>query len=130
MLCSLQRWGGLAVVGAAVLLGACSNGTGTHVGKADRRSSTVAAAAGRSARPYVLYTHCGIDEARIDNHYYEAVHPLNDGSGNPPTGWGNPYQQGTITLVSPAEALFRDNAGHHVLFRLRTGATSFRHVCS
>jgi hypothetical protein len=35
-----------------------------------------------------------------------------------------------MTLLSPDEALFRDDAGHQVLFRLRPGATSFLHVCS
>jgi len=79
---------------------------------------------------YDLYTHCGIDEARIDGRYYEAVHPLNDGSGNPPAGWGNPYQAGTMTLVSSAEAVFTDRAGHRVAFMLRPGARAFAHVCS
>jgi hypothetical protein len=82
-----------------------------------------------SARPYRLYTHCGIDEARIGNRYFEAVHPLSDGQGNPPAGWGNPYQQGTMTLLSPSKAVFRDDAGHHVQFRLRLGATSFKRLC-
>ena len=79
---------------------------------------------------YNLYTHCGIDEARIGSHYFAAVHPLSDGSGNPPAGWGNPYQAGTMTVVSPAEAVFTDSAGHRVVFRVRPGARSFAHVCS
>ena len=80
--------------------------------------------------PYNLYTHCGVDEARIGSQYFEATHPLSDGSGNPPAGWGNPYQAGTMTRMSPAVAVFTDSAGHRVTFRLRTGAKSFRHVCS
>jgi hypothetical protein len=83
-----------------------------------------------SSRAYQLYTHCGIDEARIGSRYFEAVHPLSDGNGNPPAGWGNPDQQGTMTMLSSSEALFRDHAGHHVLFRLRPGARSFKHVCA
>jgi hypothetical protein len=94
------------------------------------RPAGTAAAAARSPQPYQLYTHGGIDEARLGNRYLEAVHPLSDGSGNPPPGWGNPYQEGTMTLVSPTEAVFRDAAGHRVLFRLRPGATRFRQVCS
>jgi hypothetical protein len=94
------------------------------------RPAGAATAAARSPQPYQLYTHCGIDEARLGNRYFEAVDPLSDGAGNPPPGWGNPYQAGTITLVSPTEAVFRDAAGHRVLFRLRPGATGFRHVCS
>lgn len=130
MLCSLPRQGGLAIaVGAAVILGACSTGNAAHGTRHDGSPRAVAATGG-SPRPYQLYTHCGIDEARIGNRYFEAVHPLSDGNGNPPAGWGNPYQQGTMTLLSPSEAVFRDNAGHQVLFRLRSGATSFKHVCA
>ena len=81
------------------------------------------------AFPYRVYTHCGIDEAGIGSRYFEAVHPLSDGQGNPPAGWGNPYQQGTMTLLSPSKAVFRDDAGHQVQFRLRPGATSFKRLC-
>jgi hypothetical protein len=83
----------------------------------------------RSER-FTLDTHCGVDEARIGDRYYEAVHPLRDKSGNPPPGWGDPYQSGTMTMVSPAEAVFTDHVGHRVVFRLRPGAKSFRHVCT
>ncbi|RZU72706.1 hypothetical protein EV384_1086 [Micromonospora kangleipakensis] len=80
--------------------------------------------------PYRLYTHCGIDEARIDGHWYEAVDPLSDGNGNPPPGWGNPFQAGEVHLVSPTEAEFRDPAGHVVRLRLRAGATAPKRICS
>ena len=68
--------------------------------------------------PYDLYTHCGIDYARVGNRYYEATPPLSDGSGNPPPGWGNPYQPGTLTVISPTQAVFTDKAGHRVVFTL------------
>jgi hypothetical protein len=68
--------------------------------------------------PYNLYTHCGIDYARVGNSYYEATPPLSDGSGNPPPGWGNPYQPGTMTVISPTQAVFTDKAGHRVVFTL------------
>jgi hypothetical protein len=124
----LPPWGGLALVAATVLLAACSNGTSPRVPKTNG-SPAPAVTAGTSARPYLLMTHCGIDEARIGGRYFEAVHPLSDGQGNPPTGWGNPFQRGTITLLSPTEALFNDQAGHRVLFRLRPGATTFKQLC-
>ena len=116
------------LAGAAMVLAACG-GTATQAAKPAAPSRAAAATVG-SARPYSLYTHCGIDEARIDGRYYEAVRPLSDGQGNPPAGWGNPYQDGTMTLLPPDQALFRDNAGHQVLFRLRAGAKSFQHVCA
>jgi hypothetical protein len=125
MVPSLRR-GGLSMAGAvvAVVLAACGSGLATQALPA--RPSTAAV----PAQPYQLATHCGIDEARIGHRYFEAAHPLSDGQGNPPPGWSNPYQQGTMTLLSPAEAVFRDSAGHQVHFRLRPGATAFRHLCS
>jgi hypothetical protein len=129
MLRSVRRWGAVAIVVTATVLAACGEGPAAPVTKPPAPARTAAVTAGPT-RPYLLYTHCGIDEARIGNRYYEAVRPLSDGQGNPPAGWGNPYQRGTMTLLSPQEALFRDDAGHQVLFRLRTGARSFMHVCA
>ena len=121
-----SRLGGPLIAGtvAAIVLAACGSGPAAHVITPARPSPPAPAAAG-SPQPYQLYTHCGIDEARIGNRYFEAVHPLSDGQG-----WGNPYQQGTMTLISPAEAVFRDSVGHQVQFRLRPGATAFKHLCS
>ena len=120
------QWGAAMLAIAAGVVSAC----GSPAPPPTARPAGTAAAAAGSPQPYELYTHCGIDEARLGNRYFEAVHPLSDGNGNPPPGWGNPYQQGTMTLVSATEAVFRDAAGHRVLFRLRPGATGFRHVCS
>jgi hypothetical protein len=126
---SQRQWSGLLIAGGlAVVLAGCGGGP-APLAAGSSRPSTAAVAAG-PARPYQLYTHCGIDEARIGNRYYEAVHPLSDGQGNPPAGWGNPYQPGTMTLRPPAAAVFRDDAGHQVQFRLRPGATAFKHLCS
>jgi len=126
---SVRRSGMAILAGAAMVLAACGGGTAAQAAKPAAPSRTAAATAG-AVRPYLLYTHCGIDEARIGNRYYEAVHPLSDGHGDPPAGWGNPYQRGTMTLLSPDEAVFRDDAGHQVLFRLQTGVRSFQHVCA
>jgi hypothetical protein len=134
MLHDIRRLGAPAMAGAvmAVVLTACGSGPAAQptTPASPSTAGTIAAAAAGPARPYQLYTHCGIDEARIGNRYFEAVHPLSDGQGNPPLGWGNPYQPGTMTLLSPAEAVFRDHAGHQVQFRLRPGATGFKHLCS
>ncbi|MEU2238492.1 hypothetical protein ABZ572_03695 [Streptomyces sp. NPDC018338] len=80
--------------------------------------------------PFDLYTHCGIDEARIGSTYFEAETPLSDGSGNPPEGWDNPTQRGTMTLKSETEAVFTDDAGHEVKFRARPGASGFKRICA
>jgi hypothetical protein len=79
------------------------------------------------AVPYDLYTHCGIDEARLGETYYEAETPL--GKGSPPPDWGNPYQPGTMTVVSPTAAVFHDTIGHEVRFRVRPEANSFKKTC-
>ena len=71
---------------------------------APRRAA--AAPAAPKPVPYNLYTHCGIDYAQVGNRYYEATPPLSDGSGNPPPGWGNPYQPGILTVISPTQAVF------------------------
>ncbi|MDR2986202.1 MAG: hypothetical protein LBV34_15305 [Nocardiopsaceae bacterium] len=122
-------WCGLLIaVAAAVVLAACDTPGGGHrtqpPGPSDKGAVTVG-----SAQLYVLSTHCGIDEARIGSGYFEAVHPLSDGQGNPPAGWGNPFQRGTMTLLSPSKAVFRDDAGHRMMFRLRPGAASFKRLC-
>jgi hypothetical protein len=80
--------------------------------------------------PYSLYTHCGIREARLGPTYYVADNPVDGGSGNPPAGWGNPYQPGTMTTLSPSVAIFRDDLGHVVHFHARPGATRFLQICS
>ena len=92
--------------------------------------TTPSRAAASDAVAFTLYTHCGIDEAKFEDRYYEAVHPLSDGNGNPPDGWGNPQQSGTMRAVSPVEAEFRHPAGHVVLFRLRPGATAVKRMCA
>jgi hypothetical protein len=94
-----------------------------------RRHGGWAAAVASEAVPYELRTHCGVDEAKFNGRYYEAVPPLSDGQGNPPRDWGNPAQSGTMRMLSPTEAEFRDTAGHVVLFRVRPQATEFERPC-
>lgn len=91
------------------------------------RSGEATTAAGM---PYSLYTHCGVYEARIGDTYYLADEPLDDGQGNPPPGWGNPFQDGTMTFPSRSVAIFSDRLGHVVRFHARPGATSFLRLCS
>ena len=59
--------------------------------------------------------------------------PTSAASGSPPTrrwwrapatrrpGWGNPYQPGTVTLLTADEAVFADDAGHEVRLRADDG---------
>jgi hypothetical protein len=132
MLHGWRRWSRPATAGVLVAsaLAACGSSPAAQPASPGQPSRAAAATGAGSPQPYRLYTHCGIDEARIGNHYFQAAHPLSDGQGNPPPGWGNPYQLGTMTLLSPATAVFRDHVGHRVLFRLGRDATAFQHLCS
>jgi hypothetical protein len=111
----------IVTAGVAALAG-CASAAGAV--PAARPSADVTVAG------YRLYTHCGIGDARINGRWYRASPPLSDGAGNPPAGWGNPYQLGTMRLTSERVAVFSDAAGHHVRFILRPGATAPTQVCS
>ncbi|MBL7501621.1 hypothetical protein I6A84_06890 [Frankia sp. CNm7] len=111
----------------AVGLGGCGSSPRTEPAPVEP-GSTAPERLGPSV-PYDLYTHCGISEARYEDRYYELVPPLHDGSFNPPAGWGNPSQRGTLTPVSKTEVVFTDDAGHRVTFTLRPGATTWKRIC-
>lgn len=55
---------------------------------------------------YVLRTHCGIHDAYFDGRLWRARPRLSDGSGNPPPGWTNPEQLGTMRRLGPTLAVF------------------------
>jgi hypothetical protein len=100
------------VVGLMLLptaLAACSSGGGPAATAAGNVSSVVMSVGGSA--PYTLYTHCGVISATINGSIFYAAPALTDGSGNPPPGWGNPYDSGEISLTSPTTAEFRDSAG-------------------
>ncbi|WP_405769638.1 hypothetical protein OG539_33890 [Actinacidiphila glaucinigra] len=116
-----------ATVAAAAALTGCTGRDPVPAGRPTTAGHPATAAA--TVIPYELYTHCGIDEALIGSTYFEAETPLSDGSFNPPPGWDNPTQHGTMTLLSPTEAVFTDPKGHEVRFRARKGADDFKHIC-
>ena len=86
----------LASVIAAAAVAACGSQT----------SSSTTTARIPAGRPYQLYTHCGIEWAKINGTFWRAKQPLSDGSGNPPDGWANPYQEGRLALIGPTTARF------------------------
>jgi hypothetical protein len=85
-------------------------------------------AAAYEVRAYRLLTHCGIRWARIRGTFWKTNRPLSDGRGNPPAGWGNPYQAGTLTFTSERTAVFSSPAGT-VAFH-RTSRTRVPLICS
>ena len=57
---------------------------------------------------FSMYTHCGVESTRINGRVWNAVEPLYDGPDRlgPPAGWGNPEQDGELTLEAPDRAVF------------------------
>jgi hypothetical protein len=74
--------------------------------------------------PYLfeLYTHCGVTGARIGGTWFAAEPPLVDDAGGAPSGWADPSQPGTLTLLTSTDAVFRDPVGHEVRFHAAPGS--------
>lgn len=73
---------------------------------------------------YGLMTHCGVDFIRFDGRWWEAQPHLDDGNGNPPDGWDNGIQEGTLTLRTEAALEFNASAGRTLQFvEVRTAPT-------
>jgi hypothetical protein len=106
-------------MGLAMVVAGCGSQTTSTKG------TTTSVQAGKA---YRLYTHCGIEWARINGTFWRATRPLSDGNGNPPPGWGNPFQQGTLTFMSRTTATFSSPAGS-VIFG-RTSRTRAPIICS
>ena len=137
-----RRWGAvlLAAATAAVVGGSVWLAT-DRPGEADRTTaaasdvpaaasddgSAAAAASLAPGVPFDLYTHCGVLGADLDGSWFAADPPLVEEFG-PPEGWGNPYQPGTLTRLSPSEAVFTDAAGHEV--RLRADESARPPACA
>ena len=64
---------------------------------------------------YVLLAHCGVQWTRIDGVWWE-TDLLDDGSGNPPEGWGNPYDAGVLTLLGENTAEYSGGPGVTIVF--------------
>jgi hypothetical protein len=81
---------------------------------------------------FQLYTHCGLDYPTgpdFDGSFWQSVGPGDDGSGNPPAGFGNPHDNGTMTLVSANIAQFRGSSGASMRFT-RQSRTKTAGPCS
>ena len=117
-----KRWGisslwwlgiqlGIAIAASAAFLASCGPS------EADRSApSTFPATLGKEYA-YELYTHCGIKSAVFDRgRWWRANPPLDDGRGNPPAGWGNPFTKGVMVLVQEDLAEFTSQSGQVVEF--------------
>ncbi len=69
-----------------------------------------------SGKQFEVYTHCGVENTRIHGDWWHAKPPLyNKRRNGPPPGWGDPYQTGTLTMVSDNRAVF-EALGQQVVF--------------
>jgi hypothetical protein len=70
---------------------------------------------------FTLYTHCGLGWSAVDydGAFWEATGPgpLDDGAGNPPAGFGNPFDEGTIVRLDADHAMYRSSGGVVLMFR-------------
>ena len=88
-----------------------------------------ASVSSRVVTAFDLYTHCGIRSAKIGSDYYIASPVLDDGEGNPPEGWGNPGQVGTMTVYGDGTAHFTAPGGLDADFLLRPAPTTRAALC-
>jgi hypothetical protein len=66
--------------------------------------------------PYRLYTHCGIRSAYFNAQWWIADPVLED-NYNPPQGWGNPFDVGTMQMTQKNRLLYLSAGGETAEFR-------------
>jgi len=96
----------LVLVGS--ILGACSNSDEPPEGPSAAETEEAPYGPGveiERTYDYQLYVHCGIEWALIDGAWWQTP-PLDDGNANPPEGWGNPYDEGELTLIDDMTATY------------------------
>lgn len=112
------------VLTVTILLAGCSQKTPIAAPTTPAQSDQV------QAMVFDLYTHCGINNFMAYGKYFARIGgSLSDGSDNPPDGWGNPFQRGTLTL-SGDTAVFRDKLGHVERFKAEKRPADSRGLCA
>jgi hypothetical protein len=61
--------------------------------------------------PHKLFVHCGVLGTHFAGRDWDASPPLQSSPGNPPQGWDENEEPGTITLESADRATFRSSRG-------------------
>ena len=112
------------VLTVTILLAGCTQKTPIAAPTTPAQSDRVQAVV------FDLYTHCGINNFMAYGKYFARIGgSLSDGSGNPPDGWGNPFQRGTLTLSGDI-AVFRDKLGHVERFKAQKRPVDSRGLCA
>jgi hypothetical protein len=79
---------------------------------------------------YSMLTHCGVESARINGRWWNAVTPLYGAAGEgagAPAGWDNPFQEGRLTLETDDRAVF-EALGEQVVLEPAPGDEPLR-IC-
>lgn len=114
----------LGILAVATSLAGCSQKTPIATPTTPAQSNQI------QTVTFDLYTHCGINDLMAYGRYFTHVGgSLGDGAGNPPDGWGNPYQHGTLS-VSGDIAVFRDKLGHVERFKVGKRPDGSMATCS
>ena len=112
------------VLAVTILLAGCSQKTPIAAPTTPAQSGQVQTVV------FDLYTHCGINNFMAYGKYFARIGgSLSDGSGNPPDGWGNPFQRGTLTLLGDT-AVFRDKLGHVERFKAEKRPADSHGLCA
>jgi hypothetical protein len=99
----------LTLAAFVVLLLACDEGSNTTT--PIRRATAIEIGV---AYPHRLFVHCGVLGTRFGGRDWNASPPLQSSPGNPPAGWDENEELGTMTLNSPDRATFRSSSGDRI----------------
>ncbi len=105
----MSRWARLVVLTLLLAVSGCAGADNVPTPREQNRQADTAPRVGESVK-FFLYTHCGVESARIGGRWWLAVNPLYGEGGegvNPPAGWDNPHQEGTLLMQSPNRAVFQ-----------------------
>jgi hypothetical protein len=93
---------------AVALMSACGAAPDELPSDAEETAYADSAPPRGEAVDFFIYTHCGVESIRVDGRWWHAVEPLygDEGPRSSPEGWGNPYQQGELTLNSEESITF------------------------
>jgi hypothetical protein len=97
-----------------------AHGQSINIPTAEQPSATAGTGSTGSvpvSKAFTVYTHCGVESARIHGRWWHAKPPLygDTEGGGPPAGWGDPYQEGTLTVEANGRAVF-EALGQRVVF--------------
>ncbi len=73
---------------------------------------------------YSVNTHCGVESTRIGGVWWRAIAPPqgSEGPASAPEGWTDPYQNGSLTVLSDERAVFRAHGAEVIFTPLPEGA--------